>query len=154
MSLDDLIKIGNAIDRAVVYAQSIDGNTEISVNQLATRKFTRPNHQRANRHDDFRRQQPIHSRNQPADTKCGHSGRSYPHEGGCESCTAFKQSFHDCGTVGHYAKLCRKPLTSSNGQNRGLSHGRSSNCGHGRPSCVHNQLHKLDVTEVDNYEDD
>ena len=63
MSLDDLIKTGNAMDRAVVYAQSMEGNTEMSVNQLATCKFTRPNHQRANRHDDFSRQQPSHSRN-------------------------------------------------------------------------------------------
>ena len=154
MSLDDLIKTGNAMDRAVVYAQSMEGNTEMSVNQLATRKFTRPNHQRANRHDDFRRQQPSHSRNQPAETKCGHCGRSYPHEGGRESCPAFKQSCHNCGTVGHYAKLCRKPQTSSHGQNRGQGRGRSSNRGHGQPSRVHNQLHNLDVTEVDNHDDD
>ena len=129
MSLDDLIKTGNAMDRAVVYAQSMEGNTEMSVNQLAARKFTRPNHQRANRHDDFRRQQPSHSRNQPAETKCGHCGRSYPHEGCRESCPAFKQSCHNCGTVGHYAKLCRKPQTSSHGQNRGQGRGRSSNRG-------------------------
>ena len=154
MSLDDLIKTGNAMDRAVVYAQSMEGNTDMSVNQLATRKFTRPNHQRANRHDDFRRQQPSHSRNQPAETKCGHCRRSYPHEGGRESCPAFKQSCHNCGTVGHYAKLCRKPQTSSHGQNRGQGRGRSSSRGHGRPSRVHNQLHNLDVTEVDNHEDD
>ena len=32
--------------------------------------------------------------------------------------------------------------------------GRSSNRRHGRPSRVHNQPHDLDVTEVDNYEDD
>ena len=96
------------MDRAVVHAQSIEANTEMSVKQLATRKFTKPNHQRANHHDDFRRQQPSHSeRNQPAETKCGHCGRSYPHEGGRESCPAFKQSCHNCGTVGHYAKLCR-----------------------------------------------
>ena len=31
MTLDDLIKTGNAMDRAVVYAQSIEGNTEMSV---------------------------------------------------------------------------------------------------------------------------
>ena len=44
--------------------------------------------------------------------------------------------------------------TSSHGQNRGQGRGRSSNRGHGRPSRVHNQLHNLDVTEVDNHEDD
>ena len=154
MSLDDLIKTGNAMDRAVVYAQSMEGNTEMSVNQLATRKFTRQDHQRANRHDDFRRQQPSHSRNQPAETKCGHCGRSYPHEGGRESCPAFKQSCHNCGTVGHYAKLCRKPQTGSHGQDRGQGRGRSSNRGHGRPSRVHNQLHNLDVTEVHNHDND
>ena len=154
MTLDDLIKTGNAMDRAVVYAQSIEGNTEMSVNQLATRKFTKQNHQRANRHDDFRKQEYSHSRNQPADSKCGHCGRSYPHEGGRESCPAFKQRCHNCGTVGHYAKLCRKPQANSHGQNRGQGRGRSSSRGHGRPSRVHNQLHNLDVTEVDNHDDD
>ena len=154
MTLDDLIKTGNAMDRAVVYAQSIEGNTEMSVNQLATRKFTKQNHQRANRHDDFRKQESSHSRNQPADSKCGHCGRSYPHEGGRESCPAFKQRCHNCGTVGHYAKLCRKPQANSHGQNRGQGRGRSSSRGHGRPSRVHNQLHNLDVTEVDNHDDD
>ena len=154
MSLDDIIKTVTAMDRAVVYAQSMEGNTEMSVNQLATRKFTRPNHQRANRHDDFRRQQPSHSRNQPAETKCGHCWRSYPHEGGRESCPAFKQSCHTCGTVGHYAKLCRKPQTSGHGLNWGQGRGRRSNRGHGWPSRVHNQLHNIDVTEVDNHEDD
>ena len=154
MTLDDLIKTGNAMDRAVVYAQSIEGNTEMSVNQLATRKFTKQNHQRANRHDDFRKQESSHSRNQPADSKCGHCGRSYPHEGGRESCPAFKQRCHNCGTVGHYAKLCRKPQANSHGENRGLGRGRSSNRGHGRPSRGRNQLHNLDVTEVANHEDD
>ena len=38
MSIDDLIKTGNAMDRAVVYAQGMEGNTEMSVTQLATRK--------------------------------------------------------------------------------------------------------------------
>ena len=42
---------------------------------------------------------PSHSRNQPAETKCGHCGRSYPHEGGRESCPAFKQSCHNCETL-------------------------------------------------------
>ena len=123
MTLDDLIKTGNAMDRAVVYAQSIEGNTEMSVNQLATRKFTKQNHQRANRHDDFRKQEASHSRNQPADSKCGHCGISYPHEGGRESCPAFKQRCHNCGTVGHYAKLCRKPQANSPGENRGRGRG-------------------------------
>ena len=154
MTLDDLINTGNAMDRAVVYAQSIEGNTELSVNQLATRKFTKQNHQRDNRHDDFRKQEPIHSTNQPTNTKCGHCGRSYPHEGGREPCPAFKKSCHNCGTVGHYAKLCRKPQANSHGQNRGHGHGRSSNRGHGRSSRGRNQLHNLDVTEVVNHEDD
>ena len=154
MTLDDLIKTGNAMDRAVVYAQSIEGNTEMSVNQLATRKFTKQNHQRANRHDDFRKQESSHSRNQPADSKCGHCGRSYPHEGGRESCPAFKQRCHNCGTVGLYAKLCRKPQANSHGENRGRGRGPSSNRGHGRPSRERNQLHNLDVTEVANHEDD
>ena len=126
MSLEDLIKAGNAIGRAVAYTKSMEGDTAMSVNQLVTRKFTKQNHQRANRHDDFRRQQPSHSKNQPTET-CGHCGRSYPHEGGRESCPAFKQSFHNCGTVGHYAKLCRKPQTNLHGQNQGQGRGQSSN---------------------------
>ena len=153
MSLEDLIKAGNAMDRAVAYTKSMEGDTVMSVNQLVTRKFTKENHQRANRHDDFRRQQPGNSKHQPTET-CGHCGRSYPHEGGRESCPAFKQSCHNCGTVGHYAKLCRKPQTHSHGQKQGQGRGQSSNRLHGGPSRVHNQLHILDVTEVDNHEDD
>ena len=153
MSLEDLIKAGNAMGRAVAYTKSMEGDTAMSVKQLVTRKFTKQNHQRANRHDDFRRQQPSHSKNQPTET-CGHCGRLYPHEGGRESCPAFKQSCHNCGTVGHYAKLCRKPQTNSHGQNQGQGRGQSSNRLHGGPSRVHSQLHNLDVTEVDNHEDD
>ena len=75
MSLEDLIKAWNAIDRAVAYTMIMEGDTAMSVNQLFTRKFTKQNHQRANRHDDFRRQQPSHSKNQPTET-CVHCGRS------------------------------------------------------------------------------
>ena len=138
MSLEGLIKPGNAMDRAVAYTKSMEGDTARLVNQLVTRKFTK---------------QPSHSTNQPTET-CGHCGRSYPHEGGRESCPAFKQCCHNCGTVGHYAKLCRKPQTNSHGQNQGQGRGQSSNRLHGGPSRVHNQLHNLDVTEVDNHEDD
>ena len=67
---------------------------------------------------------------------------------------SFKQSCHNCGTVGHYAKLCRKPQTNSHGQNQGQGRGQSSSRLHGGPSRVHNQLHNIDVTEVDNHEDD
>ena len=64
----------------------------------------------------------------------------------------FKQSCHNCGTVGHGAMLCRKIQTNSHGQYRGQGRGQSSNRGHGRSSRVRNQLHNFDVTEVDNYE--
>ena len=138
MSLEDLIKAGNAMDRAVAYTKSMEGDTARSVNQLVTREFTK---------------QPSHSKNQPTEM-CGHCGRSYPHEGGRESCPAFKQSCHNCGTIGHYAKLCRKPQANSHGQNRGQDCDQSSNRGHGRSSRGRNQLHNLDVTEVDNHEDD
>ena len=96
---------------------------------------------------------PAIQKTQPTET-CGHCGRSYPHEGGWESCPAFKQSCHNCGTVGHNAKLCRKPQTNLHGQNQGQGRGQSSNRGHGRSSRGLNQLHNLDVTEVDNHEDD
>ena len=43
---------------------------------------------------------------------------------------------------------------NSHGKNRGQGRGRSSNRGQGRPSRVHNQQHIIDVTEVDNHEDD
>ena len=63
MSLEDLVKTGNAMDRAVVYAQGIEGKSETvcSVNQLATQKPTGHNRQCGNRHGESRRE-----------SKCGH----------------------------------------------------------------------------------
>ena len=143
------------MDRAVVYAQSMEGNTEMLVNQLATRKFTRPNHQRANRHDDFRRQQPSHSRNQPAETKCGHCGRSYIHMKEVVSPVPLSSK---AATIVEPLDTMQSCVESHKQaamvKNRGQGCGRSSNRGHGRPSRIHNQLHNLDVTEVDNHEDD
>ena len=77
MSLEDLIKTGNAMDRAVVYAQGIEGRSEMTVNQLTTRRQTGHNNQRGNRRSDFRGHQHSQSKSSHSvdySEKCGHCG--------------------------------------------------------------------------------
>ena len=146
MSLEDLVKTGNAMNRAVVYAQGIEGKSETScsVNQLATQKPTCHNRQRGNRHGESRRE-----------SKCGHCNQRYPHEGGRESCPAVNQTCHNCGTIGHFAKICRKnkPQPNTRGHNRGRGRGQNNYRGRGKSNSGH-QVHHLNATEVDTHEDD
>ena len=54
MTLDELIKTGNAMDRAMEYAKGIEGKTETTVNRVTTRGRSSQDHQRGNHRGNYR----------------------------------------------------------------------------------------------------
>ncbi len=50
---------------------------------------------------------------------CSHCGNAWPHDGGQKHCPAKGKECRNCGAIGHFASVCRKPKTQSqdNGNN-------------------------------------
>ena len=62
----------------------------------------------------------------PSNSKCGHCGGPYPHDGGKTSCPAYHRECRNCGKLGHFQSVCRS-VSKSKYSDRGRKSLRSLN---------------------------
>jgi hypothetical protein len=96
------------------------GGRSQSANAVTSKPFRSANNQKGK---PQWKEKPVHTNQfkkpanawKPSNQKiCGFCGGKYPHESGNNGCPAKGQRCHKCGTLNHFARMCRRPNQSQN----------------------------------------
>ncbi len=119
--LKEVVEEARAHEASESQACDIEGATRSSeVNKISS--YKERNYRRRTVGDQPKSQSQIKP-NTHSTQKCQHCGRGWPHSGGMANCPARGKTCHKCGTVNHFASVCRNsrkhnPKNTKHGQGR------------------------------------
>jgi len=110
LTLDELLRAAQAMEASEAQTAELEGR---SVNAVHTRRDysqSRDRFRSRGRSRERGRGRPRSKSHHKPSTTCGLCGGSYPHK---RQCPAKGQRCHKCGTIDHFARVCRKSRRSS-----------------------------------------